>query len=313
MKKTPKILVVGSINMDMICTAVHLPSNGETLSGMSFSTAAGGKGANQAVAAARLGADVTLVGNVGNDAFGKELLDRLASEGIDISHVRTADGVSTGVADIQVEIREDGAENRILVIGGANENICEDDVAFLKEGISEYDMLILQNEIPTEINLLVAKYAHDKNIPVMLNPAPSKKLPWELYSYCDYIAPNEHEAKDMTGYDPKSQEQQSKAIGALLDTGAKHVLITLGADGCVYSDGVETILSPSVSLGKVVDPTAAGDSFIGAFSYAISSGKDARSALMFANYTAGITVCRMGAQPSLPSLSEVEEKLHNAK
>lgn len=309
MKKTPKILVVGSINMDMICTSSKLPSNGETVTGVSFSTAAGGKGANQAVAAARLGAQVTMVGKIGNDAFGTELYGKLRNEGIDVSHVGIVENVSTGVADIQVQEREDGAENRILVISGANGEIYEDDVSFLESEISEYDMVILQNEIPTEINLLVAKYAHNKGVSVMLNPAPSKELPSELYEYCDYVAPNEHEAKDITGYNAKDPAEREKAISALHALGVGHVLITLGSDGCVYSDGKRTLHSPSVALGKVVDPTAAGDSFIGAFSCAVASGKSVEDALTFANYTAGITVCRAGAQPSLPTLAEVQEKL----
>lgn len=302
MNKTPKILVVGSINMDMICTAKKLPSNGETVCGMSFSTAAGGKGANQAVQAARLGAHVSMVGKVGSDAFGGELIAKLKDSGVDVSHVTVCKEESTGVADIQIELCDDRAENRILVIPGANGAITEKDVEFLKDEISDYDMVILQNEIPIEINLKVAKYAKAKCVPVMLNPAPSRELPSDLLECIDYISPNEHEAKDITNISIKDNETQKKALSALLNMGVKNALITLGGEGCIFSDGERMIHSPCLSYGKVVDPTAAGDSFIGAFCVAIASGKDIEGAMRFANCTAGITVCGMGAQPSLPSL-----------
>ena len=305
MKKIPRILVVGSINMDMICTAKKLPSNGETVSGMTFSTAAGGKGANQAVQAARLGARVTMVGKVGCDAFGQELISQLAENGIDVSHVTVCNKASTGVADIQIETGDGKTDNRILVIPGANGEITEADVEFLLDEITEYDMVILQNEIPTEINLKVAEYASNKKIPIMLNPAPSREMPKELLGYVDYISPNEHEARDLTGVVIEDNATKEKAVSALLGMGVKNALITLGQDGCIFSDGEHILHSPCISYKKVVDPTAAGDSFIAAFCVAIASGKSIEGALRFANCTAGITVCGMGAQPSLPSLEEV--------
>lgn len=305
--KTPKILVVGSINMDMICTANRLPNNGETVTGLSFSTAAGGKGANQAVQAARLGADVTMVGKVGCDSFGRELVEGMRADGINVTHIMTDTAASTGVADIQIETTDKGAENRILVIPGANGQLTPADVEFLRDEISRYDCVILQNEIPEEVNIRVAEIAHGAGIPVMLNPAPSRPIPERLASLLTYASPNEHEAQDMTGYDPADESEREKALCALHGMGIKNMLITLGSRGCLYSDGERVILSPSVNSGKVVDPTAAGDSFIGAFCYAVSSGMDIDAALAFANRTASITVCGMGAQPSLPTIDCVNK------
>ncbi len=303
--KSPKILVVGSINMDMICTAPKLPNNGETVSGVSFRTAAGGKGANQAVQAARLGAEVSMVGRVGKDAFGAELVSLLRDEGIDVSHVSIDENASTGVADIQIEERADGAENRILVIPGANGTMTASDVEFLSDKISEYDFVILQNEVPEEVNLAVARQAKAAGVPVMLNPAPSRSIPQELAECVDHISPNEHEAYDLTGIEPSDEEGRRRALEALISLGAGNAIITLGASGCVFSDGESLVYSAAVKTGKVVDPTAAGDSFIGAFCYATASGMAVEEALHFANVTASVTVCGMGAQPSLPTLDKV--------
>lgn len=305
MKRTPKILVIGSINMDMICTAKKLPENGETVPGMTFSTAPGGKGANQAVAAARLGADVTMVGAVGEDAFGRELLRTLEEDGIDISHVAKTKKASTGVADIQIQKNDESAENRIVVIPGANNEISLSDIEFLSKNIGNYDMLILQNEIPEEINIKAAQYAHKASVPVMLNPAPYRELPSELLKLVTYLSPNEHEAKYITGIEINNKEDAAACISALKALGVKSPLITLGGDGCaVYSeDG--TVFAECAKIKEVVDPTAAGDSFIGAFCTAMAYGIALTDALVFANHTAGITVSGMGAQPSLPTLDAV--------
>ena len=238
-------------------------------------------------------------------AIRQQLISQLEENGVDVSHVSVCNRASTGVADIQIESGNGKTENRILVIPGANGEIKEDDVEFLQDEIAEYDMVILQNEIPTEINLKVAEYASNKKIPIMLNPAPSREMPCDLLRYVDYISPNEHEAKDITGIEIKDTETKEKAVSALLNMGVKNALITLGEDGCIFSDGKRVLHSPCISYGKVVDPTAAGDSFIAAFCVAIASGKDIENTLRFANSTAGITVCGMGAQPSLPSLEEV--------
>ena len=305
MKNAPKILVVGSIAMDMIVVSERFSGPGETVFGTSFSTAPGGKGANQAVQAARLGADVTMVGMVGDDDFGRAALSSLNSCGVDTSNVKKTDRASTAIADIQIQQTPTSTENRITVVPGASNVFSASDVAFLADSIGEYDIVMLQNEIPMEVNIRVAEMAHEADIPVMLNPAPYTKLPAELVSRVSYISPNEHEALDMTGLDASYEGDRMTALEALRSLGVKNAMITLGKNGCVFYNGADMIHSPCASAGKVIDPTAAGDSFIGAFCTAVAAHIDTEAALRFANYTAGITVCGAGAQPSLPTLDRV--------
>ncbi len=296
----PHILVVGSLVMDLIVTTNRFCHAGETVIGTGFTTAPGGKGANQAVQAARLGADVTMVGKVGADDFGKRLIESVRESGVNTDHIRITDTAPTAVGNVQIQTNEHGTENRIIVVPGANMAIAPSDVAFLQTEIVQYDMVILQNEIPMEINRLVSQYAKDAGVPVILNPAPSAVIPTELISCLTYISPNEHEAADITGTTDAKQ-----AVRMLHQLGVPNVLITLGKSGCAFSDGIKVIHSASVDCGKVVDPTAAGDSFIGAFCTAVAAGVEVPEALTFANCTAGITVSRMGAQTSLPTLDEV--------
>ncbi len=305
MNRKPKVLVVGSLAMDMTVVGERFCNAGETIIGNGFSTAPGGKGANQAVQAARLGADVTMIGRVGNDDFGKALIRSVAQSGVNTEYIRITDGVPTGVADIQIQKNDKGTENRIVIVPGTNHKNTVEDVAFLKDRITDYDIVIMQHEIPQEVNCAVAAYAKAAGVPVMLNPAPSAKVPAELISCLTYISPNEHEAADIVGISPDSDKSITEAVAALHGMGVTNVLITLGKNGCAYSDGDSLINAPSVSVATVVDPTAAGDSFIGAFCTAMAAGIDVDKALLFANCTAGITVCRMGAQTSLPTLDEV--------
>lgn len=305
MKKPPKILVVGSFVMDLICTSNRFPQSGETVLGTSFSTAPGGKGANQAVQAARLGAKVSMVGKLGKDDFGRQILCSLNDSDVDTNGVLYSDTCSTAVGNIQLEVSENGTANRILVIPGANMDITVAEIESLKNNISNYDMVILQLEIPMEINVAVAKWAYEKGVPVMLNSAPSAPLPDELIKCLTYISPNEHEISDMTGIAVTDLTSAEKAAQCMLNKGVKNVLITMGSNGAVFSDGECVLWSPCVDFGVTVDPTAAGDSFVAAFCTAICLGQSAEQALLFANHTAGITVSRMGAQPSLPVLDDV--------
>lgn len=313
MQKKPKILVVGSFVMDLIVSTEKFPNAGETVLGKSFRTAPGGKGANQAVQAARLGADVTMVGKVGDDDFGKSLIGSAREAGIHTEHVAVSPEASSSVGNVQLEVRGGETRNRILVVPGANMTITPEDVAFLKDTIGKYDMAVLQLEIPMEINELVARYAHDKGVPVMLNSAPSAPLSEELLKCLTYISPNEHEAADLTGIpirkDGKTvnREDVKAAVNALLEKGVKNVVITLGNAGAVVANRDEFVYEPCIDVVEVKDPTAAGDSFVGAFTTAVCAGLNHRDALHFANYTATLTVSRMGAQPSLPKLAEVLE------
>lgn len=314
MQKRPKILVVGSFVMDLIVSTEKFPNSGETVLGKSFRTAPGGKGANQAVQAARLGADVTMVGKVGNDDFGKSLVNSCKESGIHTDHIAVDETVSSAVGNVMLEVGEEKeTKNRIIVVSGANMTITPADVAFLKDTIDQYDMVMLQLEIPMSINEIVAKYAFDKGVPVMLNSAPSAPLSDELLSCLTYISPNEHEAADITGIkiskDGKTvnQNEVRAVVGSLLAKGVQNVVITLGNAGAVVSNKQEYFYQPCIDVVEVKDPTAAGDSFVGAFSAGVCSGLNHSQALTFANYAATLTVSRMGAQPSLPFLSEVVE------
>ncbi len=311
--KIPKILVVGSLVMDLIVTAKRFPNAGESVVGDDFQTAPGGKGANQAVQAARLGADVTMVGMVGEDAFGDQLVAALRQSGVDTSHVMTTRNAPTAIGNIQIQQNGADTQNRIVVVLGANNEIKVEDVRFLEETIADYDMVLLQNEIPEGVNVYVAALAKAAGVPVMLNPAPARPLPAQLIACLTYISPNEHEAALITGVTTEDEASIAVTAAKLREMGAEHVLITLGDRGCAYSDGAKTVRSLAVSCGEVVDPTAAGDSFVGAFCVATANGKALEEALHFANCTAGLTVCTMGAQTSLPTLGEVNKVVQRVK
>ena len=316
MNRKPNILVVGSFVMDQIATTRVFPQQGQTVLGEAFRKAPGGKGANQAVQAARLGAHVTMCGKLGHDGNGEELLAACKTAGICTDHVLYDPSASSGCAVIILEEKPgQSTENRILVIPGANMCITEDDISFLKEKISDFDMVMLQLEIPMAINVSVAAYAHAKGIPVMLNSAPSAPLPEELLSHLTYISPNEHEVEDLTGVHIRHQENQAnledakKAAGILRDKGVKNVLITLGSAGAVLVNDSGTYCSPCAEGITAVDPTAAGDSFVAAFCVGACCGWPWEDILSFANHTAGITVSSMGAMPSLPHLNQVSALL----
>lgn len=310
MYKKPKVLVVGSLVMDLIVTTTRFCNAGETVIGSGFSTAAGGKGANQAVQAARLGADVTMVGMVGNDDFGKQLINSAKQSGVNTEYILTTDKAPSAIGNVQIQSNENGTENRIIVVPGGNFELTPSDTDFLKDIIKNYDIVILQNEIPTEVNLAVAKLAKANGVPVMLNPAPYRELPDELIACLTYISPNEHEAADIAGVVLEDEADISKAIDKIHSMGTENALITLGKRGCAYSNGSSLQYSSSVDCGKVLDPTAAGDSFIGAFCTAVALKAKIPDALRFANCTAGITVTKMGAQTSLPTLSDVLEVMN---
>lgn len=310
--KKPKILVVGSLVMDMIISTERFPNQGETVFGNGFRTAPGGKGANQAVQAARLGAQVTMVGKVGNDAFAKELIETLNAANVDTRHVMFTDKASTAIGNILLT-QQNGVtlNNRIIVVPGANMTITADDVAFLESEISQYDLVMLQLEIPMQIVEWVAKLAYENGVKVMLNSAPSAPVSDALFKHLTYISPNEHEAADLTGITVRgtdgsiNRENLKAAVFALHQKGVENVIVTLGESGAVVSDAASFITHPCVPDVVVQDPTAAGDSFVGAFCTAICSGLTDEEALLFANNTAAITVSKMGAMPSLPTLDEV--------
>lgn len=310
----PKILVVGSFVMDQIATTEVFPREGQTVLGGTFSKAPGGKGANQAVQMARLGAEVTMVGKLGHDGNGEDMIRTCKEAGINTDYVLYDDELPSGCSVIILE-EAPGKQtvNRIIVLSGSNMSITPDDIAFLKEKVAEYDLVVLQLEIPMEINELVAAYAYEKGVPVMLNSAPSAPLSDELLSHLTYISPNEHEAFDMIGvkisHEGKevNMEEAKAATAALKAKGVKNVLITLGESGAVLDTEKDGFFySPCVDGIMAVDPTAAGDSFVGALSVGLCCGWGYEETLRFANHTAGLTVSALGAMPSLPTLEKVE-------
>lgn len=303
--RKPRILVVGSLVMDLIVSTERFPQSGETLLGLDYQTAPGGKGANQAVQMARLGADVTMVGKVGRDVFGDKLIESARESGVNVDHIMRSETRPSAVGNIQLEIGFGQSANRIIVVGGANMDIRPEDVSFLKDEIDDYDMVLLQFEIPMEINVIVAQYAAAKNVPVMLNCAPIAPIPAELIKNITYISPNEHEAQLLTGIEVKDEASIEAALKAIHAMGIPNALITLGSRGVAFNSGNGVQYSPALKNLILKDTTAAGDSFVGAFSTATAMGVDLESALRFANHTAAITVCRMGAQPSLPTMDEV--------
>lgn len=312
MLKRPRILVVGSLVMDLTVSTQRFPDSGETVLGESFRTAPGGKGANQAIQAAKLGADVTMVGKVGKDDFGERLIRSCAAAGIQTDKILIDNHTSSSVGNVLLEVGKGKPnKNRIIVVPGANMKIVPEDVSFLKDTISQYDMVIMQLEIPRKIDRIVAKYAFDQGIPIMLNPAPSAALPDDFLSCLTYISPNEHEAADLTGVTIRKAGKKADsgdvkaAVEILLNKGIKNVVITLGNAGAVVANRKEYIYRPCIDVVEVKDPTAAGDSFVGAFSTGICAGMDFEQALDFANYTATLTVSKAGAQPSLPKLEDV--------
>lgn len=313
MKKTPKLLVVGSLVMDLIVTTPRFPAAGETVLGTDFQTAPGGKGANQAVQIGKLGAQVSMVGKVGVDDFGSAMIASLSHAGVDTTRVLCTDATGSAIGNVQVEISEGGNQNRIIVVSGANMLIMPEDIAFLEHAIAGYDMVLLQHEIPMAINELVAQYAHQTRVPVMLNTAPYAPLSDEYLAKLSFISPNEHEAGHLSGVQVTDQASAWQAAEVLLKKGVGAVLITLGRQGAIYLDRGQRLYSPAVPGTIAVDPTAAGDSFVGAFCTAVCAGASMSEAMRFANHTASLTVSRMGAQPSLPTMGDVLALMHDKR
>lgn len=312
MLKPPHILVVGSFMMDLIASTKRAPNSGETVVGLKFQTAPGGKGANQAVQCARLGARVTMVGQVGDDAFGKIMRSTAAASGVDVSHVLIDPNESSGVGHITLEVTEHGAQNRITVCPGANYTIAVEDVEWLKDEMINYDLVMMQFELPMEVIETVAQWAHDAGVIVMINPAPAAPMSDKLLACATYLSPNEHEAALLAHHpidvsDGINMEDVFAVSKAFRAWGVENLIITMGENGSIVAGKNGIHHTPCVHMPHVVDPTAAGDSFVAAFCTGLTAGLPQEDALVFASYAAALTVSRMGAMPSLPTIDEVQE------
>lgn len=297
-----KVVVVGSLNMDLVTRAPRLPKGGETLIGESFCTIPGGKGANQAVAAARLGAKVSMVGCVGSDAYGQQLRGALLAEGIDCQSVSVVAG-SSGVALIVVD---DNSQNAIVIVAGANGVLTPDVLDRFDEVLRGADVIICQLEVPDATVGHALKRGRELGKTVILNPAPaSRPLPADWYACIDYLIPNESEAAVLSGLAVDSLETAEAAATQLLAAGAGKVIVTLGAQGLMFANGASFQHFPA-PLVKAVDTTAAGDTFVGGFAAALADGKSEVEAIRFGQVAAALSVTRAGAQPSIPTLLEVQ-------
>ncbi|GAB3919619.1 ribokinase [Microlunatus endophyticus] len=298
----PKVCVVGASNIDLISYVPRLPALGETLHGSTFRTGFGGKGANQAVMAAKLGADVVMVGKLGTDDFGDRTLANFRELGIDTSQVSRSDEAATGVAPIMVA--PDGS-NAIVIVTGANDLLDADDIAAARPSFRESGVVICQLEIPVGVTLAALRAARDEGTRTILNPAPAREdLAPELLGSCDLLCPNQSEAALLAGHPVDTVSQAANAARELLARGPGAVLITLGGDGCVVADegGVDQI--PGVTV-EAVDSTGAGDAFVGALGYYLARGDELRSAASWANRIAALSVTAPGTQTSYPERVEL--------
>ena len=306
MKSTPpKIAVLGSINMDVVIRCEHLPQPGETIIATSSAEFPGGKGANQAVAAARLGGKVSMIGNVGNDAFAETLLKNLQQEDIDTTHIGHCRQCDSGLAVIAVEA---SSENSIMVVPGANAKLCPTDADAAADVIQSSQALLLQHEVPIETVIAAIRVAKNSDTRVILDPAPALfPFPSELFEV-DLLCPNQTEARTILGIQIDSIESAKSAAMQLMQSGPPNVVITLGEHGALVAnrEGVELI--PAFSIIPT-DTTAAGDAFTAALAIAWCEDYGLREAARFASAAGALAATRAGAQPSLPSRQEVDKFL----
>ena len=301
----PKIVVLGSINMDLVAMAPALPKPGETVMGSEFATLPGGKGANQAVAAARLGADVRMIGRVGDDVFGPTLLENLQANGVDVRDVMFTPDMSSGIAVI---LLDDDRQNYIVGIYGANMECDEIQVEAASRALDGADALLLQMEIPLAVSLEAAKNARQMGVRVIYDPAPPSKIPFSSYEAFDIIAPNQSEAEVLTGVEVSGIDSAYNVASILRARGAHAALIKLGEQGVVYSTGDFAGHVPAFQV-EAVDTVAAGDGFAGALAVALAEGQPIERALRFASAAGALVVTKRGAQDAMPDRFEVERLL----
>ncbi len=303
---TAKIVIVGSFNTDLTSYMERMPRPGETVNGRKFVTGPGGKGSNQAVAAARLGAAVTFIGRVGQDAFGDAAITMWEQEGINTRYVVRDPEHATGVAPIFVD---DSGENSIVVVLGANLNIQAADVNAAADVIAQADIVLTQLEINYDMVAYTLQVAKQKGVRTILNPAPAGHLPAEVVALADFITPNETELEVLSGKSGLTAEQAARS---LLTHAEQTVVVTLGAQGAQYVRQDATGVVPTFKV-NVVDTTGAGDAFNGGLAVALAEGKSLADAIAFANATAALCVTQPGTAPSMPRRDEVEALLASSK
>lgn len=305
----PRIAVVGSVNMDLVFRATRMPVSGETIKGKEFHQIPGGKGANQAVAAARQGARVSFIASVGGDGFGEQSLRGFADEGIDLHHVSKVEGTPTGTAGIIVD---DGGHNCIVIAAGANDLLSPAHVEAAADAIGAAQLLICQLETPLATVRKAIEIAKSRGVKVILNPAPAQALNGALLAKVDFLILNETEASQLSGIEVADRDSAQRASEKLLSLGVGAVLLTMGEHGVciVQPEGSKYIAAVKVD---VVDTTAAGDTFIGAFAVGLARGLSLDEASMEAQYAAALTVTKLGAQTSIPRRTEVEQFMQSRK
>lgn len=298
----PTIAVVGSSNMDLVVKSNRIPAIGETILGGDFIMVPGGKGANQAVAAAKLGARVFFIAKLGEDIFGSQSLDNFKREGVNTKYVLQTKDAPSGVALIMVD--NDG-NNLIVVAPGANHKLSPEDVKEAESDIASSGALVAQLEVQIETIEFAAGLANKSNVPFILDPAPAQKLSPQLLKMVDVLTPNETEAQILTGVEVKDRQSAGAAAKKLLDCGVKTVILTMGVNGylTVSKEGEEFVPARKV---KAADSTAAGDAFTGSLAVGLARGQTLSEAALFANDVAAVSVTKMGAQPSMPTVQEVE-------
>jgi ribokinase len=297
----PTIAVIGSSNTDLVVPVRELPQPGETVLGGDLLTAAGGKGANQAVAAARLGAEVYFVGCVGGDRFGEDARAGLAREGLRLDHLRTVPDAPSGVALITVAA---SGQNSIVVAPGANARLTLEDVELAAPALRAAQVVVAQLEVPIQAVTRGLAIAREARVTTLLNPSPARPLDDALLSLVDILICNETEAEALTGMDAASTEAAARAAGALLRRGPRMVVLTRGEQGCVVAEGSAVTHLPAFAV-QAVDTTAAGDAFVGALACRLAGGATGPEAARYASAAAALSVQRAGAQPSLPTAAEV--------
>jgi ribokinase len=304
MAKRPRIAVVGSANIDLTTFTNQFPKPGETIFGQKFDLGFGGKGANQAVAARLCGAEVFMVARVGSDLFGPATIENFRKQGIDPTHVKQVEGLSSGVAPIFVE---PNGQNRILVVKGANDALKPADVDAAAETLKSADCIVLQFEIPVETVYYTVEFARKHGIRCIVNPAPAQTVDMAALKDLDYFVPNETEAETITGCAVKNVEDAKKCAAELVAGGIRRVIITLGANGSLLANSESSEHVPPFSV-KSVDSTGAGDAFIGSFAVFLGEGVPEKEAVRRANLYAGLSTTGVGTQKSFYDRSSFDKE-----